>query len=259
VDVVFLHANGFNARTYRSILAPLADRLRILAPDMRGHGATSLPVESPGRLDWYDLRDDLTAFLAALDLPPAVLAGHSMGATTSLLAAAQTPGRVHALALFDPVILSPAVASALNGPLHDSALAQGALRRRNSFPSRGAAFEAYRGRGAFRSWPDEMLADYVAAAFRDTPGGAVTLVCAPEWEASNYAAQGHDSWAALHAIRRPIRILRAEKDSTARLDEGLERLIAGGQVRVETIAGTTHFLPMERPELVREAILEAAA
>ena len=40
VDLIFCHANGFNAQTYRSILAPLASSLRILAPDLRGHGAT---------------------------------------------------------------------------------------------------------------------------------------------------------------------------------------------------------------------------
>src|SRR5579875_3441678 len=38
VDVVFLHANGFNAMTYRSILAPLSLSLRIVALDQRGHG-----------------------------------------------------------------------------------------------------------------------------------------------------------------------------------------------------------------------------
>ena len=37
-DIVFSHANGFNARTYRSILAPLADRFRILAIDMGSRG-----------------------------------------------------------------------------------------------------------------------------------------------------------------------------------------------------------------------------
>ena len=36
VDIVFSHANGFNALTYRSILGPLSDRLRILAIDPRG-------------------------------------------------------------------------------------------------------------------------------------------------------------------------------------------------------------------------------
>ena len=38
VDIVFVHANGFNARTYRTILEPLAEDLRILAVDQRGHG-----------------------------------------------------------------------------------------------------------------------------------------------------------------------------------------------------------------------------
>ena len=47
VDLVFVHANGFNARTYRSILAPLADGWRILAVDQRGHGATTLPAAGP--------------------------------------------------------------------------------------------------------------------------------------------------------------------------------------------------------------------
>ena len=43
VDVVFVHANGFNARTYRTILAPLATIGRSRAPPIRpfGHPAQS--------------------------------------------------------------------------------------------------------------------------------------------------------------------------------------------------------------------------
>jgi len=44
VDIVFSHANGFNGRTYRTILQPLAADLRILALDLRGHGASTLPA-----------------------------------------------------------------------------------------------------------------------------------------------------------------------------------------------------------------------
>ena len=32
VDLVFVHANGFNALTYRTLLAPLSGTLRIWAP-----------------------------------------------------------------------------------------------------------------------------------------------------------------------------------------------------------------------------------
>jgi pimeloyl-ACP methyl ester carboxylesterase len=257
-DLVFLHANGFNARAYRTILAPLATSLRILAPDQRGHGATTLPTDRP-RTSWLDLKDDLLAFLEAMRIGRVALSGHSMGGTASLLASAEAPERVRALALLDPVIRPPGPVQASPDAIGVSPMVQGALRRRRVFPSRAAAVEGYRGRGAFRTWTEAMLEDYVAAGFRDLPDGTVTLACTPEWEVSNYVHQDHDAWAAFEASRCPIRILRAERESPGRLDEGMERLIATGRVRVDTVPDTTHFLPMERPELVREAILEAVA
>ncbi|THD57771.1 alpha/beta hydrolase [Phenylobacterium sp.] len=256
VDIVFSHANGFNARSYRTILAPLGERLRILAIDLRGHGASTLPAAIEGRQGWLEFRDDLLALLAAACEAPAVLAGHSMGGTTSLLAAAAEPDRVRALALFDPVVF-PVEAQAAGGAA-ESPLVAGALRRRATFPSRAAAFEAYRGRGAFRTWRDEQLLDYVAAGFRETPDGEMTLTCTPQWEASNFRTHNYDPWAAFHASRCPIRVLRAEEASTFRL-EGHEGDLGGdGRIQVETVPGTTHFLPMERPDLVR-ATLEASA
>ncbi|MEO8812684.1 MAG: alpha/beta hydrolase, partial [Caulobacteraceae bacterium] len=247
VDLVFLHANGFNALTYRRILAQLAGGARILAPDLRGHGRTDLATITEGRVSWHDLRDDLLAFMTALDLTGVVLGGHSMGATTSLLAAAEAPGRVRALALFDPVIgPGPAPASEPRTAVHGDLIA-GAGRRRRTFPSRAAAFEAYRGRGAFRGWPEAMLADYVADGFRDASGGGVELACDPAWEASSYASHGHDSWEAFERSAAPIRIWRAAEGSTFRPDRREAALTASGRVTVETIPGTSHFLPMERP------------
>jgi pimeloyl-ACP methyl ester carboxylesterase len=253
VDIVFSHANGFNGRTYRSILEPLAGTLRILALDLRGHGATTLPAVIEGREGWREFRDDLLALLAAATDGPVVLAGHSMGGTASLLAAAAERGRVKALALFDPVLFATAGRSEDDPLIAESPLVQGALRRRATFESRQAAFEAYKGRGAFRTWSDAQLADYVAAGFRETADG-VTLTCSPQWEASNFRSHNYDPWAALLETRCPIHILRAEVASTARLDDELGRLTADGRVRVDTIPGTTHFLPMERPELVQATL-----
>lgn len=257
-DLVFLHANGFNARAYRTILAPLAGELRILAPDQRGHGATTLPTDYP-RTSWLDLKDDLLAFLDATGIERVALSGHSMGGTASLLAAGERPQRVRALALLDPVIRPPDAPGASSELVGVSPMVQGALRRRRVFPSRAAAVDGYRGRGAFRTWTEAMLADYVAAGFHDLPDGTVTLACTPEWEVSNYVHQDHDAWAAFEASRCPIRVLRAERDSPGRLDAGLERLAATGRIRVDTVPDTTHFLPMERPDLVQAAIREAVA
>jgi pimeloyl-ACP methyl ester carboxylesterase len=253
-DLVFLHANGFNARAYRTILAPLAASLRILTPDQRGHGATRLPTDHP-RTSWLDLKDDLIAFLVAMDIGRVALSGHSMGGTASLFTAAEVPERVRALALLDPVIMPPGGPVAPSpDAMRVSPMVAGALKRRRSFPSHAAAVEAYRGRGAFRTWTEAMLEDYVAAGFAAGADGGVELACTPEWEVSNYVNQAHDSWAAFEASRCPIRILRAETDSPGRIDAGLDRLAATGRIQVDTIPGTTHFLPMERPELVRETI-----
>jgi pimeloyl-ACP methyl ester carboxylesterase len=255
VDAVFVHANGFNARAYRTILKPLAGSLRILTPDQRGHGATDLDTTREGRTSWNDLKDDLLAFLDALNIGRVALAGHSMGGTASLLASAQAPRRVRALALFDPVILPPAaarehdMAGALTSPM-----VAGALKRRRSFPSHAAAIEAYRGRGAFRTWTEDMLADYVAAGFKHAGDGTVELACTPEWEVSNYIHQAHDSWGAFERSVCPIHILRAESGSPGRIEEQIDALTADGRIRIDTVPGTTHFLPMERPDLVRETL-----
>ena len=257
IDIVFSHANGFNARTYRTILSPLATRLRILALDQRGHGLSGLaPIE--GRVSWDDVADDLMAVLETLDIQGAVLAGHSMGGTLSLLAAAAAPQRVRALALFDPVVMPPDVsAQSRAGLLAESPLVQGALRRRSVFPSHEAVITAYTGRGAFKTWSADMLADYVADGFRATVDGQVELTCSPAWEASNFTAHGHDPWAAFAVVTCPIRILRAEEGSTCRIEDHEATLTAGGNVRVETIPGTSHFLPMERPDRVRDVLAQA--
>ncbi|MGV9006758.1 MAG: alpha/beta fold hydrolase [Brevundimonas sp.] len=259
VDLVFVHANGFNALTYRSLLAPLSGSLRLWAPDLRGHGGTTLPTDPHGRRSWADHRDDLVALLDAIDGPPVVLAGHSMGATSALLAAAERPDRVSALVLFDPVIWSRWAVAAFQLPLFDRLasripLVRNARRRRAVFDSREQALAAYAGRGAFRGWPEMMLADYLVDGLIETDAG-FTLACAPDWEASNYGAQSHDPWRALKRLDRPVRIIKGETGSTCHLSENPRGL---PHVTVETVPGTTHFLPMLRPDIARDALFDAA-
>ncbi len=266
VDLVFSHANGFNAQTYRILLAPLSLGMRIVAVDMRGHGASRLPADPRGRRSWRDFRDDLVGALGELAAAgPVVLCGHSMGGTVSLLAAAKAPDKVRGLVLFDPVIMPRLVALYAKAPWTSGVLwtrlpiARAAAHRRPVFESMAAAFAAYKGRGAFKTWPDAVLADYVAGGFRPRTDGKVELACAPAWEASNFAAQGCDPWAAMRRVRAPVRILRAERGSTCRIGTEAALLRRLPQARVETVPGTSHFLPMERPDLVRDALLEAAS
>ena len=258
VDLIFCHANGFNAATYRSILAPLASSLRILAPDLRGHGATTLPTTTGGRRGWQDHRDDLVALLEMIEGPPVVLAGHSMGATAAILAGAERPEKVSQIVAFDPVIWKRWVVAALHLPFLDRLparipLARGARRRRARFDGREQALAAYRNRGAFKGWSDIMLVDYLSAGLTEDGEGFV-LSCRPEWEASNYGAQAHDPWKALKASGRPIRILKAERGSTCAVEPS-PRL---PNVSVEVVPEGTHFFPMLRPDIARDALFDAA-
>ncbi len=243
LDAIFLHANGFNAMTYRHLLAPLADVMRILAVDLRGHGNSTLPIWDDAR-GWQVFADDLLALVAALGAPPPIIAGHSMGATAALLAAPSLPRA--SLVLFDPVVVAPAPHAAA-GPDWQQPWAVAALRRNDLFADRDAAFASYRGRGGFTTWPDEMLADYLQDGLRPAPGG-FTLACPRLWEAANFAGYCVvDAQARLAAFTGPVHVLRAENGSTCALDDP--------RVTLETVSGTTHFLPMERPDVVRQAIL----
>jgi pimeloyl-ACP methyl ester carboxylesterase len=85
----------------------------------------------------------------------------------------------------------------------------------------------------------------------------VRLACEPSWEASNFSSHAHDARSALPRSRCPIRILRAETGSTCRIDEEIGVLTADGRITVETVPGTTHFLPMERPQLAADALAQA--
>lgn len=259
-DLIFIHANGFNGLTYRGLLEPLKGDWRVQAPDLRGHGRTTLPTRPENRANWNDMRGDLVALLESLEGPPVVLAGHSMGATLALLAAARVPDRVRSLVMLDPVILTRTASTAMRLPggwklarRHPWAVA--ALRRRHCFPDREAAFQSYRGRGSFKGWPDAVLADYVEDGFRPTPDGEVELACAPAWESSNYSAQSNDPWGALGRVGRPVHILKAGQGSTCSVtarDAGRHPGLV-----VETLEDGTHFFPMMMPDAARAVLIQA--
>ncbi|MCR5879828.1 alpha/beta fold hydrolase [Phenylobacterium sp. J367] len=250
IDLVFSHANGFNARTYLSILAPVAATRRILLPDIRGHGRTALPADPAGRADWTDARDDLLALLDVLDLGDVTLAGHSMGATVSLLAAAEAPARVRDLVLFEPVIM-PAGATGGAGRLADGPGHAEAPRRLRQ--PRGGDPGLYRARGL----PVLDAADARRLRRRRLPrrGGRVGdarrrpgVGSIPTTSPRRTTCGG-----ALSAIQAPVRIFRAEKGSTVgATPQELQAIKPGlGQ---EVVPETTHFLPMERPNLVIAAL-----
>ena len=102
--VLALHGLASSAHWY-DILAPcLRQRLRIIAPDQRGHGRTT---QAPGGYDWPSVAADAVGLLDALGIEQAILFGHSWGGNVAVATAVHYPGRVRALVLIDGGFVDP--------------------------------------------------------------------------------------------------------------------------------------------------------
>jgi pimeloyl-ACP methyl ester carboxylesterase len=257
----FAHANGFNAQTYRFLLDGLAAEMRVYASDLRGHGQTTLAANPKGMRTWLIYRDDIIKILQELDGRPKILVGHSMGATASLMAAAAKPNWATGLVLVEPVILPPnllrwtAIMRALGLIDRMFPMVAQAKRRRSIFPTRQAMFEAYRGRGAFRNWPEAVLRDYIeGGAVEYLDDKQVRLACTPGWEAANYRAGPPNIWPELDKLRCPITLIVGGRRSTCPKPV-IDLLVARRpDIRVVTIPGASHFLPMELPAIVHREV-----
>lgn len=262
-DILFLHATGFNARTYNTLLAPLGERFHVLAVDLRGHGQSMLPAHTFGYGSWNRHRDDVIELIDEHIGAPLTLAGHSMGGTVSLLTAGKRPDLARGVAMIDPVIMSSGMygfAQLPGAPLWWSVtfpIARGASRRRSTFESKDAAIAALTGRGVFKSFKPEQIADYVGDGFNETPTG-VKLACTPAYEARTFSAMRHDPWAALPKAPPPLVILRADIRSTMPQAAASRALEIRPDARIATVDGASHMLPIERPDRARAAIETAA-
>jgi len=87
-----LNANGFNGYSYKTILQPLG--VHAIALDMRGHGMSELPTDVAALNNWHIFRDDIVEFFTRYIDSPAVIAGHSYGAVTGILALPQIKDKV---------------------------------------------------------------------------------------------------------------------------------------------------------------------
>jgi len=254
----FAHANGFNAETYRALLQPLAGKFHIYASDLRGHGFTSLPATPGMQTRWAIYGEDLAKFVSRIASGPILLAGHSMGSIASMMVAAHQPQMVRALVLSEPVLVPE---NYQGEPKTDAPprpnLADLADRRRQVFGSFEEALNGYRGRGAFKTWPEEMLVDYLRGGLVSTGNGTeMRLACAREWEAANFRNAPAGIAKLAGDVKCPLTVLHASAtDGTSSPSELTTIKTLKPDVKLIRVPDTTHFLPMEQPDAVRAEIV----
>jgi pimeloyl-ACP methyl ester carboxylesterase len=258
--VHFAHATGFNAETYRELLAALDPSLDVHAMDARGHGLSEAIADPKKLRSWVPYRRDLEAFVETLHRPT-VLAGHSMGATVSMELAAARPDLVQGLVLIDPVIVPPrhiprlTLARYLGFAARLIPIAQTAARRRIEFPSKEAAVENYVGKGPFRTWPREWIEAYVDGGTVPTDNGAVRLSCDRAWESKTFAMASINPYRKIGKLRCPITLIAREHDgppfTRASRDAFMQRQ---PDTRLLILDEASHFMTMEQPEIVQAEI-----
>ena len=261
LKLVFLHANGFNALSYASVLEPLG--VHAMAVDLRGHGRTTLPADPKALRNWLTFRDDVVELferhIAHDPRRPVVLAGHSLGAATGILAARKLGRRISGYAGLDPVILGPLWRFVASLPGYRAytkrrmPLARGAGNRRAEFGSKEAAFAHYNGRGAYKRFPDQVLRDYLTDGMRSVEG-SVRLACEPAWEQAIFVAQAHDVIGAAKFLPRFSRIMFAGRGApqTPGAREAIAKTLGPDRVARDMEVG--HLFPLERPELATEVL-----
>lgn len=251
----FAHANAYPPACYRQFITPFLPHYQVQAICHRPLWPGSDPADLQG--DWQVIADDLIAFFEQQGWENVIGVGHSLGAVATLYAAVKRPSLFRALVLIEPVFLPPQilqVAAAHPERAAEMPLVQSAMRRRNRWPTRQAAFDRFRKKQVFARWSNEALWDYVNLALQEA-GDEVTLVFPREWEAHIYANPPQAVWDILPQVTQPTLALRAAETDTIFPQAWALWQEKQPGATFQQIENAGHMLTMERPLPVAKVIL----
>lgn len=242
--VVCVHSNASTSGQWRALMELLAPRFHVLAAD--SYGAGKSPPWPTGRK--LVLRDEVAllepVFAAAGD--PFFLVGHSYGAAVALKAALTQPGRVRALALYEPTLFS--LVDADSPPPNDADGIKQAVGRALAALDAGNAdlaaehfIDFWMGQGAWARTPDARKPP-IAASVANVGGWAHALMEEPA------------PLAAFRELRLPVLYMTGSGSPAS--SKGVARLLTRvlPQVEVVEFSGLGHMGPVTHPDPVNQAI-----
>ena len=129
-----------------------------------------------------------------------------------------------------------------------------ARRRRDGWADRAVARAHCHDREMFRAWPEGWLDDFLDGGLRERNDGSVGLACAPAWETRTFTTVPRDIWRVVSRLRCPTTIVYGGNSNAFRRDSAhlASQRIPGAQM--VPVEGASHFVPMERPEVVQGEI-----
>ncbi|MDE3070142.1 MAG: alpha/beta hydrolase [Acidobacteriota bacterium] len=256
--VVLIHGMVNSSRHWESVALRLAERHRVVAPDLIGHGDSATP-----RGD-YSLGAHAAAIrdlLAVIGVGRATIVGHSLGGGVAMQYIYQFPGRVERLVLISSGGLGHEVSPLLRTaalPGVSTLLALGANRR-----VAGALRQAGTGLRA-RGISQGVYLEAIARALRplERPGARQaflqTLRSVVDMRGQRVNAQDR-----LHMLGRsrpiPVLIVWGERDRTIPLAHGRSAHESLPHSHFVTLPGAAHFPHLEDPDGVAGALAQFIA
>lgn len=226
LPVLLLHGYGDSCRSFEDVLPHLPPSLRVLAPTQRGHGDAPQPATG------YEPRDfarDAAAFLDALDVPAAVIVGHSMGSHVAQRVALDHPAKTLGLVLAGSFVT-------LRGNAAIAELWEAVSRL--SDPVDPAFVRDFQLSTVARPVPTEFFEQRVGDSLR---------MPARIWRSALAAMLESDTSAELARISAPTLILWGDRDETTPSDQ--QRALVSGIPRARLVVerGGGHCAHWEDP------------
>ena len=192
-----------------AMVAEAIPEVRLIAPDLRGRGRSS---GLPGPYGMARHAADLEAVIEALQLPRALLLGHSMGGFVAVVAAHRYPDRFSEVLLVDGGLPLAIPAGIGRDDLLAAVLGPAAQRLSMTFKDRPTYLEFWRKHPAFASDWSQAVVDY---ASYDLTGAEPELRPSSSLEAvkedSMELYDGEPVLAALAGLRQPVTLMTAPR------------------------------------------------
>jgi pimeloyl-ACP methyl ester carboxylesterase len=252
--VLLLHGFPETSRAWRKQLPALAKRFRVVAPDLRGYGASDKP-KGIAAYRTTVVADDVVALMHAFDADRAHVVGHDWGGGVAWTLAIEHPEAVDRLAVLNsphPAVIRRALRSnwsqirkswyifAFQIPW----LPEWAFRRNGARAIKDALRRSAKSPDTFT---DAVLDEY-ARAF-SAPGAATAAI--------NYYRAAARSRGRSGKIAAPTLLIWGEDDFALgiELTRGMDGLF-DHPPRIEYVAHTSHWVMEERPEVVNRLLLD---
>jgi len=252
--LVVSHGNGLASDAYLPFWSLLAPRYDIVLFDMRNHGQN--PLHGAAGHDWPHFARDIGAIRAGIarefGARPTAGVFHSLSAIAATAALVEHGTEWDALVLFDPPFAPrpghPAAAA------HDAYMAEMAARARRR-PERYRdprvfAFQLMSGK-EFRLWVPGAHALFAEATLRPDPeAGDWVLACPRALEARVFESNLDATlWLRLKERGARLKLIGADPalDGAKPTPAIVRDMAAALGLAYEAVAGTTHFLQIERP------------